>query len=246
MMHAGDIQGQASQFRRTADYVGATVQHRSGQAGIEVRPGDTLAEDLAIPIGGRRRRRSQIGTDLRQVVVMVGGVRVGARAQRQHRATVEVEDEPIGLVDGGDPQGDQPGGRPARLRGILLHPDNLGAGEQRVTDRREAEERQPAVEQVGFDVLGGQRRLSDRDVADQARMRQRPRQPGDRGGQLGVQRQPQPVTENALVHSGQPSGERHRRRTGEDLAGVHLVEVRADCHGCPASPHANIAGWVRD
>src|SRR3984957_17076065 len=171
MMHPGNIQGEASQFRRTADYVGATVQRRSGQACIEVRPGDTLAKDLAIPIGGRRRRRSQIGTDLRQVVVMVGGVRVGAGAQRQHRAAVEVEDQSVGLVDGGDPQGHQAGGRPARLDGILLQPDNLGAGEQRVTDRWETEERQPAVEQVGLDMLGGQRRLADRDVADQARMR---------------------------------------------------------------------------
>ena len=75
-----------------------------------------------------------MGTDLRQVVVMVGGVGVGAGTERQHRAAVEVEDEPVGLVDRGDPQGHQPGGRPARLGGILLQPDDLGAGEQGVAD----------------------------------------------------------------------------------------------------------------
>ena len=180
---------------------------------------------------------------------MVGGVRVGAGAQRQHRATVEVQDQPIGLVDGGDPQRHQPGGRPARLGGVLLQPDDLGAGEQRVADRREPEERQPAVEQVGFDVLGGQRRLADRDVADQARVRQRRGQAGDRGGQLGVQRQPQPVAEDALVHGGQPGSERHRWRAGEDLSGVHLIEVRPDCHRVPrfaACQHCRMGTGLND
>jgi hypothetical protein len=87
-----------------------------------------------------------------------------------------------------------------------------------------------------------QRRLADRDVADQPRMRQGRRQTGDNGGQLGVQRQPQPVAQDALVHGGQAGGQRHRRRCGEHLAGVHLIEVRADCHRGPPDRRANMGG----
>ena len=79
------------------------------------------------------------------------------------------------------------GARPG-LAEFFFEPDDLGAGEQRVADCREPEERQPAVEEVGFDVLSGQRRLADRNVADQAWVRQRRGQPGDGGGQLGIQR----------------------------------------------------------
>ena len=66
------------------------------------------------------------------------------------------------------------GARPG-LAEFFFKPDHLGAGEQGVADSRESEEHQPAVEQVGLDVLGHQRRLADRDVADQAGVGQRRR-----------------------------------------------------------------------
>ena len=62
----------------------------------------------------------------------------------------------------------------------------------------------PTVEQVGFDPLSHQRRLPDRDIAHQARMRQRRRCARHGGAQFSIESQSQPVTHNRLMSSCQP------------------------------------------
>ena len=119
------------------------------------------------------------------------------------------------------------GARPG-LAEFCLQPDDFGAGEQGVADDREPVERQPAVEQVGLDPLGDQRRLPDRHVADQCRVRQRRRRArSPRAHSWASSAQPQPVTEDRLVHGGRAGGQRHRRRPVEDLADRQVVEVGA-------------------
>ena len=57
------------------------------------------------------------------------------------------------------------------------------------------------------------------------RMRERGRRPGDRHREVGVQRQPQPVADDRLVHRRGAGRQRHRRRPVEDLADLEIVEV---------------------
>ena len=181
------------------------------------------AECVGVPVGGRVGRQCRVRPDRRHVVGVAGVS--GSVAQRQHGAAVEVEHQPADLVDGGHPQRGQAGRCPARLGRILLEADDFRAGEQGVADDGEPVEGQPAVEQVGLHPLSGQSALPDGDVADQCRMRKRGRRPGDRHREVGVQRQPQPVTDDRLVHRGGTGRQRHRRRPVEYLADLEVVEV---------------------
>jgi hypothetical protein len=148
-------------------------------------------------------------------------------AQRQHRAAVEVENQPTDLVDGGHPQRGEPCRRPARLGRVLFERDHLAAGEQGVADDGEPVEGQTAVEEVGLHPLRRERRLPDGDVADQLRVRERGGRSGDRNGEVGVQRQPQPVADDRLVYRRRARRQGHRRRPVECLADHELVEVGA-------------------
>ena len=171
------------------------------------------AECVGVPVGGRVGGQPGLRADRRHVVGMAGVGR--AVAQRQHRAAVEVEDQPTDLVDGGHPQRGKARRGPARLGRVLFERDDLGAGEQGVADDGKAVEGQAAVEEVGLHPLGGERGLPDGDVADQLRMRERGGRTGDRDGEVGVERQPQPVADDRLVHRRGARRQRHRRRPVE-------------------------------
>ena len=73
------------------------------------------------------------------------------------------------------------------LIAVALQRDDLGRRLQRVADRRQAAQHQAAVEEVADDALGRQRRLADRDVADEHRMGEAA--PGDLLGQRRVERE---------------------------------------------------------
>ena len=224
VVSGGDVQRQPSQLGCGADEVAGTAQHRARQIRIEVRAGNPRPEGVAVPVQGRVDGCGA-GADQVKIVGVTGlGVLV---AQRQHGAAVEVEHQPADLVDGGHSQRGQPGGGAARFGAVLLQPDHLGAGEQRVADHREPVERQTAVEQVCLDPLRHQRRLADRHIAHQRRVGQRARNPGDGVGQLGVQRQAQPVAEDRLMGGRHPGCQCHRRRPVEDLTDHQIVEVGA-------------------
>ena len=224
MVRGSDIQGQPGQLRSTADDVGGAVQHRTRDAGVEMRPGHPGPVSVGVPPGRRIGRRQRLGPDRRQVFRVAG---VGRGAHRQHRAAVEIEHQPADAVDGGHPQRRQPGRHAAGFGRVLLQTYHLGAGEQGVADDREAVKRQSPVEQVGLDPLGDQRALTDRHIAHQRRMSQRARRPGDGRRQFGVQGQPQPVADDRLVGGRRPGRQRYRRGPVENLADPEVVEIWA-------------------
>ncbi len=226
MMCRSNIQSQPGEFESAADHVGGAAQHRTGQPGVEVRAGHLVTEHRTVPLRGRIvARPGHVGADGGQIVVWsVVGREI--RTGRQHAAPVEVEHQLIGLVDRDHPQRRQSRRRPARLGRIRPQPNHFGAGVERVADDGEPVKHQAAIEQVGLDPLGHQRRLPDRHIAHQPRMRQRRRQSGHRAAQIGVQRQPQPVPDDRLVRACQPRRQCHRRRPVEDLPHREIIEVR--------------------
>ncbi len=156
MVRSSDIEGEPSQLRRSTDPVCGAMQHRTGNTGIEVRPGNPLSENRTVPvcgwIGGRRRR---VGTDPGQVVTWhSAGFPIGAGGQ--HGAPVEIEHQPIGPVDRGHPQPRQSGWRTARFGRVGSQPHHLGTGVEGVAHCRKSVKPEPAVEQVGFDPLSRQ------------------------------------------------------------------------------------------
>ncbi len=223
-----DIQGEPGKLRRAADHVPGAVQHRTRHAGIKMRPGHPIPEDVTVPVRSRiGGRRHLVGADAGQVVAGPRIIGAPVRTGGQHGAAVEVEHQPIGLVDGDHPQRRQPRGRPARLDRVGPQPNHFGARIYGVTDYREPVKGETAVEQVCFDPLGHQRRLPDRDVAHQRRMRQRPRHAGHRGGENGVARQAHPVPQDRLMSGGHPRRQRRRRRPIEHLTHREVVEIGA-------------------
>ena len=103
-------------------------------------------------------------------------------------------------------------------------------GLQRVADRRQAAQHEPAVEEVADDALGRQRRLADRDVADEHRVREAAA--GDLVGERRVEREAQAVADDRLVQRGVALGERHRRELDVGVADRQLLPVGpADLHG---------------
>ena len=152
-------------------------------------------------------------------------------AQGQHRASPEVQHRLIVLIRRADPQHDEPGGRCALARPILLERHHLGARAQRVPQEHRALEHQPAVEEVAAHALGRPCGLADSDVADQVGVRQQPVAAGHEATQRLVQRQPQPVAGDRLVQSGMAGTERERWSVVEDLPDREILEPR------PTHPH---------
>ena len=87
------------------------------------------------------------------------------------------------------------------------------------------QQHQAAVEEVAEDTLGWPGRLTDGDVTDQVGMRQSLIPSRDHGAQLGVQRQPQPVSEQRLMQGGMAGGERKGGRLVEDVANLEVLEM---------------------
>ena len=71
------------------------------------------------------------------------------------------------LIGGDHVQSSQSGGRPPWLWCVLPEADDLGDRGESVPDRGVAQEPQPAVEQVGFHMMGGDGGLSDRQIGDE-------------------------------------------------------------------------------
>ena len=165
------------------------------------------------PRGGGVQR---LGLEVRRAPDLVPGLAGRVVAQRQHRAAREVEHRALRLVDGADPQQREPG-RPAALLDAVLAPrDHLGRRVQRVAEPHRAPQQQPAVEEVRHDAARGDRRLPDRRVPHQPRVRDRRAGADRRLAQRVVEREPQPVARDRLVQRGVALGERERRRPAED------------------------------
>ncbi len=230
----GDVQRQARELGRGGDAVAAVDDPRRGDAEVgEVRAGN------GGPIGGevealdRRVQRvlGQVGGKLAEVVgVRVRGVEV---VDWQHRAAPVVEDRAVLLVGRDDVQDRQAGRVTALLDRVALQRDDLGRRAQGISYRRQAAQHQAAVEEVADHALGRQRRLPDRDVADEHRVGEAATR--DRLRQRRIEREAQAVADDRLMHRGVPVGQRHRRELDVLVADRHLLPVRAaDMHGVVA------------
>jgi hypothetical protein len=94
-------------------------------------------------------------------------------AQRQHRASPEVQYNPAMLICGGDAQGGKARRRPIWPTGVLPQAGHFRNRRQGVPQHRETPEGQASVEQVGSNALRRQGRLADRDVPYQGAVRRR-------------------------------------------------------------------------
>ena len=186
-------------FGGAADDVGRRRDHGALELGVEVRAEAPGRGTRGVPLRRRIRGCGHVVADACEVVVVAG---VGdAFAQRQHRAAVEVEHQPVVLIDGGHPQRRQPGRRAPRLGRVLFESQRLPSwcGSCRPSTGKRWNHK-PAVEQIRLDPLGDERRLPDGDVAHQRRMCERRGRARHRAAEFGVQRQPHPVAEDRLVH----------------------------------------------
>ena len=122
---------------------------------------------------------------------------------------------------------DEAGRGRARAAAVLLEPDDLGAGAQRLADEDRTREHEAAVEEVAAHALRRPRGLPDRDVADEVGMRERRVVARHLAAQRRVEREPQPVAGERLVQRGMARGQRQARRVVEHLAALELLEPRA-------------------
>ena len=157
----------------------------------------SASSDRARP-GSRRGRRRGLGGCPRRAS--------GSIAQRWKSSTSRSCWSTVRIRSAASPVGARPG-----LADGVAQRDDLGGRAQRVADHRRAAQHEAAVEEVGDHPLGGEGRLADRDVAHQPRVGEpRPRS-GDAREEVAVEREPQPVAEDRLVHGGVAVGERQRR-----------------------------------
>ena len=147
-------------------------------------------------------------------------------AQRQHRAAREVQHRAVLLVDGADPQHGEAG----RARAVLAPRDDLGRRPQRVAEPHRPAQQQPAVEEVRDHAAGGDRRLADRDVPDERRVRER--RPGAEHGlaERAVERSRSRSPQIAWCSAAWPSVSVSARRVLEDGPDRQVLEVRRRAH----------------
>ncbi|WP_369800021.1 hypothetical protein [Modestobacter sp. Leaf380] len=216
-----EVAGQARQFGRAGDQVCTEhvprPAHRPRARGAGRPRPDVPGRHGAEEIRGPRQVRGR-----RELVDVPGGGGVGGT--QQHGAPAVVQHCPPELVGRGDPQQRQSGRGAAGTAAVLPQRLHGGRGVQRVAQQRLAGEQQAAVGQVGPDVLGGQGRLSDGDVADQSRAGERSARHPRR--QLVVQCQREAVAHHGGVLGLQSAGEGHPGCRVEDLPHPELVEER--------------------
>ena len=220
VVHLRQVEGQPRQLGSAAHHVAADHLDR----GPDRRRGGALRESADVEALEHAEPHLGLRADRGEVVGVIGGRSAGGEGE--HRAPVEVEDGCAVLVHGGDAEGGQTGERLPLTRGVLLEADDRGGRGQRVAQRRQPPEDQPAVEEVRPHEVGGLRRLPDGGVPDVRRMGERAA-PAEAPAELVVGREREPVTDDRLVQGGASGGQRDRRRGVEDLTAAQLVEPRS-------------------
>src|SRR4029079_2410453 len=69
MMCRSDIERQSGELRRAGHHVGGALQHRAGQAWVEMGARHLLAVGVGVPVGGRIWWSDEVGTEPGQVVI---------------------------------------------------------------------------------------------------------------------------------------------------------------------------------
>src|SRR5262249_27305909 len=158
----------------------------------------------------------------------VGVMRSASRfTQRQHRATPEVEDRALALVDGTDAQDREPRRLAVAARAAVTERDDLRRGAEGVADPGGAQQHEATIEEVRHHALCRKGRLADRDVADEGGMCRQLAVWQNAGGECRIERQAEAIADDRLVEGSVAAGQGEPRRGIEDLAALYILVERA-------------------